>query len=99
MQVLSVIPTHNSANLVKIGPVHSKILGGICRIFQFLHTGTQMTQPRCISGVTGPKFTKLLQDVVQYDALFLRPSSFRYSNLFQNASRPMLNEGLLQILA
>ena len=43
------------------------------------------------SGVTGPKLTKFLQDVVQFIPLLMRQSAFRFSNPLWNAS--MTNEG------
>jgi len=45
-----------------------------------------------ISGVTGPKLTKLLHDVARLLALLTCPSALRYFNLFRNAG--LLNGNL-----
>jgi len=53
----------NFEELVTLGLVYSEIFGGICRIFPFFCTPTQISH--VISRITGQKFTKFLQNVGQ----------------------------------
>jgi len=70
-------------------------LAGCTNFGHIFDTGAEMS--KVISGVIGPKFTKVLYDVARSSPLLTRPSALRYSNPFQNGRST--NEGIWVVFA
>jgi len=83
-----IICTHrptNFQNLLKVGPGHSEIFGGICQFLPYFDARIQRSNKICKIRPTGPKFAKFLYDVARSLRLLMHPSTLGYPNPFQDA--------------